>query len=68
MGKADILNGITKTSTYKKGKPMTSEQYRESIDNAFNKRFPIIENARKGEGGVQPSHKMNINTYGPISK
>jgi len=49
VSKADILNSITKTSTYKKGKPVTQEQYIEAVDNLFNKKFPIIPDTRKGK-------------------
>lgn len=52
MSVADVYNEMSKTSVYKKDKPVTQEQYLEAVDNLFNKKFPIIPNARKEDKKV----------------
>lgn len=61
MGKANVFNEMTKSPSYKKGKPVTREQYVEAVDRIFDKKFPVIPNARKGQGGVKPTQKMTYN-------
>lgn len=57
LQQADVLHRMSKTEA-KKRRGSSEEQLVEALDKIYDKRFPIIPNARRGQGGVKPTQKM----------
>lgn len=60
LQQADILHRMSKTEA-KKRRGNAGEQLAEALDKFYDKRFPVIPNAKKGQGGVKPTQKMIYN-------
>ena len=60
LKQADVLHRMSKTEA-KKRRGSSEEQLVEALDKLYDKRFPVIPNAKKGQGGVQSTQKMIYN-------
>lgn len=60
LKQADILHRMSQTEA-KKRRGSSEEQLVEALDKMYDKRFPVIPNAKRGQGGVQPTQKMIYN-------
>ena len=60
LRQADVLHRMSKTDA-KRRRGSSEEQLVEALDKLYDKRFPVIPGARRGEGGVKPTQKMIYN-------
>ena len=60
MSRKNQLEFLNEANKITKGKKITEEAYEQAVTQMYDKSFPVVPGARKGEGRVKPTVKMTV--------